>query len=93
MLSYHNVKKAMDYYVSKGGTAKFIICDDGFQVGNPADEMQQCLGMSFVLISAYTVMHALGGTVRRGGTPDAGRLRPVWGQAPPTIFAVFAHTV
>lgn len=32
MLSYHNVKKAMDYYVSKGGTAKFIICDDGFQV-------------------------------------------------------------
>jgi hypothetical protein len=32
MLSYYNVKKAMDYYVSKGGTAKFIICDDGFQV-------------------------------------------------------------
>ncbi len=32
MLSYFNVKKAMDYYISKGGTAKFIICDDGFQV-------------------------------------------------------------
>jgi hypothetical protein len=32
MLSYFNVKKAMDYYISKGGSAKFIICDDGFQV-------------------------------------------------------------
>lgn len=32
MLSYFNVKQAMDYYVSKGGSAKFIICDDGFQV-------------------------------------------------------------
>jgi hypothetical protein len=32
MLSYFNVKKAMDFYVCKGGSAKFIICDDGFQV-------------------------------------------------------------
>lgn len=31
-LSFFNVKEAMDYYVSKGGSAKFIICDDGFQV-------------------------------------------------------------
>lgn len=39
MLSYHNVKRAMDYYVSKGGTAKFIICDDGFQVGRQGDDL------------------------------------------------------
>jgi len=32
MLSYFNVKDAMDYYISRGGSAKFIICDDGFQV-------------------------------------------------------------
>ena len=38
MLSYFNVKKAMDHYISKGGSAKFIICDDGFQVGRPRPE-------------------------------------------------------
>lgn len=32
MLSYFNVKEAVDHYVSQGGTAKFIVCDDGFQV-------------------------------------------------------------
>uniref|UniRef100_A0A383WC27 Glycosyltransferase 2-like domain-containing protein n=1 Tax=Tetradesmus obliquus TaxID=3088 RepID=A0A383WC27_TETOB len=31
-LSYFNVKRAMDYYTSKGGRVKFIVCDDGFQV-------------------------------------------------------------
>lgn len=31
-LTYFSVKRAMDYYISKGGTVKFIICDDGFQV-------------------------------------------------------------
>ncbi|WIA41540.1 hypothetical protein OEZ86_008910 [Tetradesmus obliquus] len=34
-LSYFNVKWAMDYYTSKGGRVKFIVCDDGFQVISP----------------------------------------------------------
>lgn len=38
MLSYFNVKKAMDYYASKGGTSKFIVCDDGFQVQQQAQQ-------------------------------------------------------
>lgn len=33
MVSYLNVTKAMNYYVARGGTAKFVVCDDGFQVG------------------------------------------------------------
>jgi hypothetical protein len=32
MLSYFNVMKAVDHYAAKGGSAKFIVCDDGFQV-------------------------------------------------------------
>jgi hypothetical protein len=31
-LSYFNVKRAMDFYAAKGGSVKFIVCDDGFQV-------------------------------------------------------------
>lgn len=35
MLSYFNVRKAMDFYIAKGGSARFFICDDGFQVRSP----------------------------------------------------------
>ena len=35
-VSYFNVKRAMDFYAAKGGHAKFIICDDGFQVSAAA---------------------------------------------------------
>lgn len=30
--SYENVKRAMDYYASRGGQSKFFICDDGLQL-------------------------------------------------------------
>lgn len=35
--SYENVKKAMDYYESKGGQSKFFICDDGLQLISDKD--------------------------------------------------------
>ena len=37
-LTYFNVKKAMDYYKAKGGRVKYIICDDGFQVGGKGQQ-------------------------------------------------------
>jgi hypothetical protein len=40
-LSYFNVRKAMDYYESKGGETKFIICDDGFQVIKPEEAVKR----------------------------------------------------
>eukprot|EP00877_Chromochloris_zofingiensis_P011428 jgi/Chrzof1/6539/Cz19g00110.t1 len=33
--SYFNVIKAITHYISKGGVAKYIICDDGLQVISP----------------------------------------------------------
>ena len=61
MLSYFNVMKAVDHYVAKGGSAKFIICDDGFQVWcccHHTRTPQEPLGAPWTLAAAGVQEHA-----------------------------------